>query len=391
MATSVELLDRITSGIGDPSRVTCVSLTAIVWPLARAFWVRGVPVSQVPTPHHDCRVVGSNHVAQYHLAGNLGWANYEDIADAFQVRNSTRVTGGGKSTVLPAEIVDAPLKLLIRDRDQRIDCVVVTERIYPKRAWVGAVIPAWNAEMAYATAGILNSSVGLALYRRIAVREQINGHDLRQEALARLAIPLPGTRSQFFTRVAQLSYRLHLLHQANREGIRDLGREIANHRQQLLADIVRLYGWPKSEAWEVLGTLRADELTDVAGDQKQFFDEFQNPLAEITLVSKQELGEFEALNAKHEAGITGPSETMQLDQLRRLLLWQDRLRSARLPSVSVASKYGTRSGHTDNVAATAGNVPDPRLWRLFGSVQSSDRNAADNDRLDADVAASLDG
>jgi hypothetical protein len=169
MPTGAQLLDRLTT---DPSSYGPIltPLGSVLTPLARSFWPRGVKKEPIRlTPDH-CRVIGPEQVAPYHFTGSEGWSSYEAIAAAFdEQRKRLRETGAGaKTSELPRSLVDADLKLVIRDRPNPIQCMVTWSRVYPRRAWVGTLHDHLSNEWAFVIAALLNSSLGHALYRRLA-------------------------------------------------------------------------------------------------------------------------------------------------------------------------------------------------------------------------------
>jgi|GEM_PF-5898212 len=160
------LLDRLSESAVSRGPLR-VPLESILSTLARGFWARGAATSPGAFTRDACRVLESRDVHAFWAAPTSIFASYEEICAAFRTRRSAG-GAGSKTTPLPAAVLDAPYKLVIRDNLRQIEAVVVGERVYPKRGWVATLKPSYGKEMAFVLAGLLNSALGQVLYRRAA-------------------------------------------------------------------------------------------------------------------------------------------------------------------------------------------------------------------------------
>jgi len=322
-------IDRLLDGVAEDTRARhsvprTVALSDVFAPITRAHFPprRSVPITSLRAAPDHCRIVEAREVHQYQMARSPRWASYESIAEAF-----SQSTGASKITRLPREVVDAPVKLLIRDNDTPIRCVVTADRVYPKRAWIAPLLPGWDTEMAYAAAGILNSAVGFVLYQGQARADQLTGHDLRKKALTDIPIPLPANDPDTFTKLALISYRLHCLYEVETECKVDLGVLLKNHRIQLLSMVVRLYGWSETETEVLLREAEARGLEDVPTSQHDLFFEWQRVLAKVQLLDDEQRVQLEELKRRARLHALASREAESLSRLQRLVEWEHRANS----------------------------------------------------------------
>src|SRR4051812_39418781 len=128
MSSGAQLLGRIARESSAPGPLL-VPLRTLFGGFARAFWEDEIPVVPLRlTPDH-CRVIGPGQITHYQVTADEGWAAYADIRSAFSDRNQERARGastrGAKTSPLPPALVDAPVKLVIRDQDNPLRCAVV--------------------------------------------------------------------------------------------------------------------------------------------------------------------------------------------------------------------------------------------------------------------------
>jgi hypothetical protein len=283
------------------------------------------------SPDH-CMVIGSNQVRAYHLTGNEGWSSYRTIVGAFEQRNRTRTEAGSskgsKTSVLPPELVEAEVKLVVRDQDDPIECAVVWERIYPRRAWVGKLHPHLPTDMAFVVAGILNSAIGRVLYRRLARARKHTSHNLRKNTLYELRVPLLAYDQETFSRAALLSYRLHCLYAANQECVLPaevLDVDVPNHWLRLLSELVRLYGYSEPEARRLVEEVLPEGLQDVPGVQGQLYYVPKEPLQNVKLLDRAALDRYEELKGHARSKTLTTDGRKELDNLQAMIQWEDRI------------------------------------------------------------------
>jgi hypothetical protein len=333
MASGTELLERITAGRSSFGRLLA-PLGSVVDPLARSYWETSVRPTPLPEAPDACLVVGARQVAHYHLTGSQGWASYEALRGAFAQRDHRRAmrgTGrGAKTGVLPRPLVDGDLKVVIRDHDRPIQCAVVWERVYPKRAWVGTLVPGYGADTAFVIAAILNSTLGQALYYQLAHRtgsQAGSKADLRKGILSKIPVPVLAYDEHAFSRVALLSFRLHCLYAAKRDC--DLPFEITNvirdHWRQLLSDLLRLYEYSDDEAHRLFAEVLPATFQDVLGIQMDLYYVPQEPPRKLKLLDSGALDRYEALKERARSGDISPGEGSEFQNFEMLLHWEDRI------------------------------------------------------------------
>jgi hypothetical protein len=306
---------------------------------------RRVTVSVLRESPNHCRVLEASDVEHFHVVPRPLWVDYEEIVAGFQ--QSSRTSNVCK---LPWPLVDAPVKLVLDDRNAPIKAVVTGERVYPKRAWVGSVPRVWGTEMAFVVAGILNSAIGYVLYREVAEDKGSRGADLAKGVLSALPIPLPTHYKDAFSNVALLSYRLHMLYQAQRACALDLGQTIRNHWLGLLSGVVQLYGWSEKEAQSLLKEAQAKGLKDIPGFQGDLFFSLQSPLLRVPLLDVRKAERSEELKLKARTqGLTG-DEDKELTSLQRLCHWDERV-NAPVPRLLVAPSWAGASNEREALKA----------------------------------------
>ncbi|MCA1597255.1 MAG: hypothetical protein LC772_12650, partial [Chloroflexi bacterium] len=65
---------------------------------------------------YDCRIVTQGETQQFRIDGQERWANYQEILDAFDAQRQDGA--GGHTSPDPPEIVFAPLKIVLAERDE---------------------------------------------------------------------------------------------------------------------------------------------------------------------------------------------------------------------------------------------------------------------------------
>ncbi|HZH98278.1 MAG TPA: hypothetical protein VEX38_04850 [Fimbriimonadaceae bacterium] len=328
MASGTQLLHRIT-GQAASTGPLLVPLRELFSSLARTFWEYSVPVEPVRLSPEHCLIVESGQVEHYHLNGDVGWASYGAIRQAFKDRD-TRASreGGAKTSVLPSKLVDAEIKLVIRDQDNPIRCAAVWERVYPKRAWVGTLHPALGVPMTFVVAAILNSAIGQVTYSRLARKRGHKSHDLRKALVGELKIPVLAYDEEAFQRAALLSYRLHCLYAASSAcslpaDVMDV--LVPNHWERLLSELVRLYGYSEPDARKLVEETLPAGLADVPGFQGKLYYVLREPLQEVRLTDAAVIDRYEKLKAAVRNTNASAKDEAELAALRRLLEWEDRI------------------------------------------------------------------
>jgi hypothetical protein len=336
MAGATTLLERMTGESSSPHGPLKTPVGDLFTAFARSFWTQGIRLDEGLDAHTDCRVVAADQVAAFGLTGDEGWVSYNRIREAFSVRNLRRgqsgSTHGAKTSILPEELVTARTRLILRDRDNPLECLVTSDPIYPRRAWVGTLRlePEVDAGMPFVLAGLLNSTLGLVLYHRLARERGATGHDLRKSVLLRILVPVYSYDEEAFRRASLLSYRLHCLHAADREvGLpaSTLDEDMPNHRMRLLSELVRLYGLDDREARCVVEKVLRQGAADVLGAQLKLFYRSREALAPIRLVSAPEVEQYEALKELVRRKEVSDDQRQTLKRLQALLRWEHRANS----------------------------------------------------------------
>lgn len=370
--TVTQILDRVAQSAKEEQ--SFIQFGRMIDPLRCARFPPGgaVKVSRLrETPDH-CRILEASDLREFHFRAREQWASYEGISAGFERGSDT-----SNITRLPPSLVNAPVKLVLEDRSSKLRCFVTSERIYPKRAWVGALAPGYDVRMAFVLAGVLNSALGRVLYNRISVELGCRGDDLAKSVLERLPIPAPTVKPQAFSKVALLSYRLHQLYAAQAACNLDPAELIRDHRLYLLPEVVNLYGWEEEDARFLLQG--SQPTKDQPNDQAELFAQWpQTPLRPVRLVPEADLARYEELKVRARMGSIAPREVKELSRLRELIYWEDRIngdiptRLAVTPWPGVASEQqavraaygylsrtrGQRFGVEDAVRATE------RLWEV---------------------------
>lgn len=331
MASTSPLLSRITIP-GSRQTPLLAPLGTVMTQLTRGFWESRVVRSPIRQSADDCLILGSKHIEAYTVTGGDGWASYDAIERAFSDRNRERLSEGpafgAKTSPLPRDLIDADLKLLIRDTDTPLQCVVVWERVYPRRAWVGTVHPTLTNEMAFVIAGILNSAIGQVLYRRASGKLNGGPCDLRKRCLSEICIPLLGYERDVFAQSALLSYRLHCLYAADREcglpaDIHD--SVIPSHRQFLLSELTRLYGYSETDGRKLVERVLPAGLNDVPGVQGHLYYQPRTPPEAVVLAPPSTRARYEELKSHSRAGTASAGDSEDLRRIQLLLAWEDRI------------------------------------------------------------------
>lgn len=221
-------------------------------------------------------------------------------------------------------------KLIVRDCDEPIQCLVSTGAAYPRRAWVGAVHPSADPGLPYVIAGLLNSTLGWVLYRRLARVRDSRGHDLSKAVLGRVKVPFLGYDSAAFQRAVLLSYRLHCLCAAGQEvalpdSIQD--EDVPNHHMRLLSELVRLYGFDDREARLIVESVLPEGSADVMGVQGKLFYRPKEPLEPVHFLSRDMVQEYEALKERRRRKTIDGFGEQRFDYLSKLLAWEHRTNS----------------------------------------------------------------
>jgi hypothetical protein len=311
------------------SRQSFLPLAAVVSPLycSRVPSQARASIGPERLTSEACQILESRDLRSFRFVLREQWAEYASIQDAFRRPRKNHIS------LLPESLVAAPVKLVLRDRSRELKCTITAERIYPVRAWMGALAPGWDVEMGFAVCGILNSTVGRILYTRVAAELGSGGTDLAKAVLDRLPIPTPSSSPEAFAKLAQLSYRLHQLYAAQAECSLDLAVAIRDHWLYLLPLVVNLYGWSEREARELLQ--QVPHSRDYPGGQEELFAGWpQSPIRPLRLLKEPEIDRYEGLKGRARAGQLTPDEAPELTRLKDTLAWEEKVNApvpARLP------------------------------------------------------------
>jgi hypothetical protein len=312
-------------------------------PLRKVFspWLCGrfppkqsIPTTSLPVDRASMRVLESGDVDHFRVRSRT-WVRYEELQEGFERSPTT-----SNISRIPMEVLSRPVKLIVRDEAPRLRAALTGELVYPKRAWVGVLLPEWTLLMGYAVVGILNSAVGEVMYQRLARERRKSGRDIRESLLGELPIPLPTPEDQKLPQVALLAYRLHLLYEAEAACGLHLDSTINSHWSYLLTAVVDLYGWPEGEARRAFEELGAHR-DDLPGDQGQFLlerPELRSPMLRLKLLNETDLIRYDSL--KLRARSLNTDERDELESLRGRLLWEDRINSPIPASLAVSDWPG---------------------------------------------------
>jgi hypothetical protein len=221
----------------------------------------------------SCLYVQEESVRPYRLAGPLAWASYGEIRECFTRTRSS----GRRSHIAPFSqaAVFASLKVVLADRDAELRAVLTPLAVYPRRGIIGTLVPWQDFRLTYAAVALLNSRVGLGLYRR-ALRAQTSrmrkGDGIDKKVLTTLPVACRGYRMAHLEHVASLCSQIIALHEAEEECGRSFDRQLRETHDRLLPAIVHLLGWPEY-ALERLARETFPENAQLSFD----LDEFRMP------------------------------------------------------------------------------------------------------------------
>lgn len=407
MAAQARLLERIT---GETSTLgpLLVPLRSLLIGPVRAFWPGGVQLHAERQWTDACRVIESSGVQAYRLTGPELWSSLDEIQGAFKERNEDRrrseARTGAKTSCLPAGFVNSPLKLLIRDKDNPIQCCVSGDQVYPKRAWVALLHSTQTVETLFVIAGLLNSAMGQVLYRRVASVRPRKSHDIRKDTLLDIRVPLLGYDQDTFERAASLSYRLHCLYAANadcRLPAEVVDVDVRNHWFQLLSELVRLYGYEEADAEKLVEKVLPEGLKDVPGFQGELYYRPKSPLLAVKLLATPDLERYEELKRKVRERIATEDQRLELSRLQSLMQWEVRINGPIPQSIASSRWVGVRTSE-DAVRIAARYLSDnrgqawlpesarqlgPRLWEV--SIARRERASVGAGNSAAAVSAPL--
>jgi hypothetical protein len=373
MPTASELLERVTGAVRDERRF--VRLGQLFDPLRCARFPPGetVAVSTVRDSPDHCRVLEAADIGPFDYGRRDQWAAYAEIREAF-----SRSRGRAHLTPLSEALVAAPVKIVFADDSAALRCVVTAERVYPRRAWLGALSSFWGTEAVFAVAGILNSAVGTALYCQTAHELGNRSDDLAKGILERIPIPLPSGAHASFSNVARLSYRLHTLHKARRACGLDLEEPIRDHWLQLLPEVVHLYGWTEDEARLLLSGAKERGARDLPSRQQEHQPELfgrdpQLALRPVRLLDDTAQRRCDELKSARRGGKLTAEERQELQRLESLLLWEDRL-NAPVPAVLAAPAW-SGAGSEQQALKAAYRHLSARRGQRFGAENPVRRSA----------------
>lgn len=366
MSPATQLIERVVESLHEEQAF--IYLTRIIDPLRCVRFPTGdeVKVSRLrETPDH-CRVLEAADLREFHAHKREQWASYQEIAAAY---------GHGATHIskLSEAIVGAREKIVVSDHSDRLWCHVTSERVYPKRAWVGTLAPGWDLEMAFVVAAILNSAIGPVIYAQTAQRAGIQGRDLRKAVLEGFPIPVPALQPAAFSQLAQISYRLHQLYEAQTACKVDLDPVIRSHWLYLLPQVVKLYGWSERDARLLL--TEAPPTRDQSAAREHLFSTWpQTPLLPVKLVSEELQERLEALKTRKRAGSLSPEETVELTRLTDALYWESRINGP-VPSHLTATPWPGVASELRAIRAVYGHLSRTRGQR-FGAdraIRKSER------------------
>jgi hypothetical protein len=366
MSPAAQLFNRVVESLREEQAF--IHLTRIIDPLRCVRFPTGneVKVSRLrETPDH-CRVLEAADLREFHVHQREQWASYQEIATAY---------GHGATHIskLSQAIVEAREKLIVSDHSDRLWCHVTSERVYPKRAWVGTLAPGWDLEMAFVVAAILNSAIGPVLYAQTAQRVGVQGRDLRKAVLEGFPIPAPALQPAAFSQLAQISYRLHQLYEAQTACKVDLYPVIRSHWLYLLPQVVKLYGWSEPDARLLL--TEAPPTRDQSAAREHLFSTWpQTPLRPVRLVSDELQERLEALKTRKRAGSLSPEEAVELTRLTDALYWEQCINGP-VPSRLPATPWPGVASELQAIRAVYGYLSRTRGQRFAAdrAIRKSER------------------
>ena len=289
------------------------------------------PRQPEPVSSDCCRVLERQDVQQFHIRDAGGWADYREIKAAFTHAPSEPIS----SHIAPfsEEFVFAPYKLVIDESERPLRVAVTTRPVYPKKGKLGILQADTPLAWLYLAAGVLNSALGQAYYRREA--ERLRGHrskasdGVRQRALER--VPLAHRTADVADRVntAHIAYQIAVLYDVQTSTGRDLSQLLTGLRKRLLAYVDQVLKLPEGQAEELIREVQDLRLPD-AGDDLFTPLEDLPPLPPLQLLEQAESSRLEDLRARSSSERLSEGELDEWERLVELEDWEAAL-SADLP------------------------------------------------------------
>jgi hypothetical protein len=330
-------------------------------------------VAAYPADHqrHDgtaCRILSRADIQPFALRQDRGrWIRYGQLrADFARWKREGRNRHGSP---FEAELVFAPLKLLVWDSNRPLVGLLTAEPVYPGAAWMGRCRDLLQPACLQA-AGVLNSALGLAAYHEEYVRQK-NRPARPQDKIAKSvldAVPLfpaeapPGLIAE----AARLARHLQALANPPPHLEDELGGEALALRFKLCSVVARLWGLDQSETERMLSVARRLGAADAPSSQMTLADALQRlpPLDLFTGQHAHRLTELERTAGRRS--LTA-DELVEFDALQ----WR-RGMEAQLGDLPPGDRQPTPTGWAREVALIARinrGLPEVQ-WRRYRELRA---------------------
>jgi hypothetical protein len=146
--------------------------------------------------------------------------------------------------------------------------------------------------------------------------------------LSEVRLPLLSYDEQAFERTGALSYRLHCLYAAAREcslPFELIDNAIRSHWVGLLSELLRLYDYSEAEARKLFADVLPRGFKDVLGIQIELYFVPSEPPVKVRLADSRTLERYEDVKARLRSGSASAEDERELQELMRLLHWEDRI------------------------------------------------------------------
>jgi hypothetical protein len=326
------------------------------------------PLRPEPESAAACRIVRQRNIRPFSLAGKEEWVEYPVIVDA--LRQARQAGGRSHRVAFPEEVVFAPVKLVLAERDRPIRAALRYEPVYPARGKILTLQPDQGSWMAYAALAVLNSAIGQSCYqyhlREMAGRDR-SPSGLSHLALSRVPIAARDYSPRQLEQVVSLAYQISTLHEAAREcriSFRLMARDL---QQRLLGEVCALLRLSEPEARRWIDSMRGLALADrpdataqlsIPGIGSPELPQLP-PLRLLAEAQRQRLADY--LAAGGGAAVT-PSSS-EIERLRQLAYWEQLINAVppaelRLEHpVSSEDELLTPAGELELAAAPARSEP----------------------------------
>lgn len=294
----------------------------------RAHFMQGVRTSNLPEWADACLIVSSRQIKSYSFAQPERWASYQAIWELVQAR-STNYEGRVGAKIVPFAQDDvfttneafAPLRIVLPD-NRPLRGVLSYTPVYPERGFLGVPRSGSDLALVYAALAMLNSPLAKAWYDLSS--EVTTPGGINRKALERLPIVSREASEEEIVDIAFAVHQIVSLYEATEEDgleVSDLVHEARNRLELLLMHALHM---PEREYDQVKKTMPSAHSGSYAPNLSD--DMVKTAVAEgsiVSLVSKREREDFEALNLRSGQEIFSPAETEYYRVLRAKYHWQE--------------------------------------------------------------------